>query len=182
MVVSKYLVFACSQKKGSCLFFSGNGECAYSNTHTVSCGKRVYDTSVLLLRQIVSPAREWLGKKQHSPEQARSHGGGQCPTKFSRSQKNLFQKHNEMKNRAPPKNVFCPSKSQNLATDLHPNNYQKPEIANKNPGKRTCQYGQPGWVWVVSKLTSWFSFSGVLVNVAAWSLFLEIAIQSRRFG
>ena len=31
----------------------------------------------------------------------------------------------------------------------HPNNKQKPEIANKNTGKITCQYGQPVWVWKV---------------------------------
>jgi len=28
--------------------------------------------------------------------------------------------------------------------NIHLNNKQKPEITNKNIGKRTCQYGQPG--------------------------------------
>jgi len=27
---------------------------------------------------------------------------------------------------------------------IHPNNKQKPEITNKNTGKRTSQYDQPG--------------------------------------
>jgi len=34
-------------------------------------------------------------------------------------------------------------------TTLHPSNKQKPEITNKNTGKITCQYDQPGWVWKV---------------------------------
>jgi len=35
------VVFADTQ--GSRLFFSGSRECAYSNAHTVSCEKRIYD-------------------------------------------------------------------------------------------------------------------------------------------
>jgi len=31
--------------------------------------------------------------------------------------------------------------------NIHPNNKQKPKIANKNTGKIACQYGQLVWVW-----------------------------------
>jgi len=37
--------------------------------------------------------------------------------------------------------------SDSARSNIHPNNKQKPEITNKNTGKRTCKYGQPGWVW-----------------------------------
>jgi len=37
--LSKFLV---TRLQGSRLFFSGSRECAYSNTHAVSCEKRIY--------------------------------------------------------------------------------------------------------------------------------------------
>ena len=43
VIVCKKHVFADSQNKRFPFVFSDNLECGYSNAHTVSCGKRVYD-------------------------------------------------------------------------------------------------------------------------------------------
>ena len=39
--------------------------------------------------------------------------------------------------------------SDSARSNIHPNNKQLPEIANKNTGKIRCQYGRPVWVWKV---------------------------------
>jgi len=42
------------------------------------------------------------------------------------------------------KKIFHSLESDSARNNIHPNNKQKPEITNKNNGKITCQYGQPG--------------------------------------
>jgi len=43
--------------------------------------------------------------------------------------------------------LFHRLESDSARNNIHPNNKQKPEIANKNTGIKTCQYGQPDRVW-----------------------------------
>jgi len=40
--------------------------------------------------------------------------------------------------------IFHRLGSDSARNDIHPNNKQKPQIANKNTGKIICQYAQPG--------------------------------------
>jgi len=44
------------------------------------------------------------------------------------------------------KKYFHKLESDTARNHIHPNKNQEPEITNKNTGKSTCQYGQPGWV------------------------------------
>jgi len=62
----------------------------------------------------------------------------------------LTQMHIQLAARSTYRSVFLLKKifhrleNDSAGNNIHPNNKQKPEITNKNIGKRTCQYGQPG--------------------------------------